>query len=476
MKKNKSILYTSGLITLPFIFCLSHSTSNETNTNINEENTKKEVFYEKLSKSISYDLSYKYKSKIFFNEYCEFKNGYVLFTNDQYYVIYNLIEKEISEFIYTNNLNKKKINENLYYIPIVGIVDYKNNNFYDLNDNLIKCNQKELVDILLNNYNYSYDNIDEEINEKAGYFDELVKYDTFSTWNKIYSSSSYKMPGSSVKNSPTVPFNDFSKFKLTENYWWWYERDSGTKVCYDDLNGETGLCEYIALINLVLYYNTFYRADLFKHSITMNYIETDEHNKANEKIFEGIITPRFKRDAIYNKTLTMTLYEKIKAIDIWLTSHYDKMVEYLVDSKVLGDYFNVESMNAIGWENLLRLFSISNEYEKYISDWFKNHNTPLLVGSGWFSHAFIVFGYNEKDGTCLINNLWGLPKGYNVSEVKVSEMFKTYGGYIYNISPKDNIKKKLEKIFYYEGEWIMPYKIDDSGYFIRGIDWDWGYY
>lgn len=476
MKKIKNIIYTTTAIALPVIFGLSHSTVDEINTNINERNTMKEVFYEKLSKSISYDLSYKYKSKIFFNEYCQFKNGYVLFTNDKYYVIYNLIENEISEFVFSNNLNKKKINENLYYIPIIGIVDYKNNNFYDLNDNLVKCNQSEIIEILLKKYDYSYETISKEIEEKAGYFDELVQYDTFSTWNKIYSPSSHKKSGSNIGHLPIVPFNDFGRFKLTENYWWWYERDSKNKVCYDELDSNTGLCEYIALINLVLYYNTFYRSDLLKHSVVMNYIETDTYNKTNEKIFNGIITPKFKKDGIHNKTLTMKLYEAIKVTDIWLTSHYYSMLKYLVEPKVLDKYFTIEEMYALGWENLFRLLSISNKYEEYIADWFKNHSTPLLVGSGIFSHAFIIFGYNEKDKTCLINNMWGRRDGYSVCEVKVGDIFKKYGGYIYNIRPRNNINKKLDKIFYHEGEWIMPYKIDDSGYFIRGLDWDWGYY
>ncbi|GAA5414771.1 putative cysteine peptidase [Ureaplasma ceti] len=342
-------------------------------------------------------------------------------------------------------------NENLIYGGRLGILKILENNRYstidskitkiyntqDLLKNALEIRNDIKPSIILNEYQKRKNIIDGELNKSL-------------------------MLPTNLTCAPFVPsnhshiyYNRYGKFNITYQVpysWWFASRDSWQDVGYVDThylgyNYTEGLCEYVALANIMLYEQLFIDSSLFTNSEFNKYFNENTNPNSIENT-----SPYFKQYAKSNPS-------KGLVYDLWKNANYSLNLTnggWLKESllKFLRQEDNSEAIHT--WE-------CNYKYGGYWRAWNSvTHGIPCILGSapysaqsphGWPYHAYTVYGYDNPTNCFLVTMDFGQP---DATSVLYSYYVGALGSYWVELHPKNNFNspsKNLKKVFYWNGNW-----------------------
>lgn len=231
------------------------------------------------------------------------------------------------------------------------------------------------------------------------------------------------------------------------HWWWWASRDTFKKIGYDDLSysnkGKTdclncGLCEYVALSNLLLFHELFSASGVFTEEQYKMYIEKT-YFYDNKVIEES--SPVFKNYSYSNpdNSLVKLLY------------NYTGKIQYIQQPYHFKTAVDKFMTNSTEKEKFDQLYKYGGFYQAW-NNVKKGIPVVLAVAEMWGSlnHALLAYGYDDKSDAFLVNYLWGSNK---TSKRLYSYYTYVWGSYFYALNPKSSVKHNpLKKVFLFKGK------------------------
>ncbi|BAP39747.1 putative cysteine peptidase [Metamycoplasma canadense] len=297
--------------------------------------------------------------------------------------------KKSNDFLLTNILTNQEINvKNIYLTKAINISDDK------------------IKDVLKKNLN----------------FRKKIKSKNISFKSKDYGNN---LPISDWKNSRELNVSTQVPFS-----WWFATRDSISSAGYDQL-GNYGLCEYVALSQLLLYTELFIRPDIFDYEQYNHYIF--ESNSDN--LYYS--SPEFKYH-YWNSTKKSLTYDLFKMGGEYLNLKTGNYYEYIVKQFIK----NKEVLNEL---------EFPHKFGGYYRAWESVKNgIPAILGVatlGGFNHAMIVYGYDDNSDMFLSSKCFGNSKE---NRILYSYYTKVWGSYYFSIKLKENKEfNNFKKAFIY---------------------------
>ncbi|MEX1815985.1 putative cysteine peptidase [Metamycoplasma hominis] len=227
---------------------------------------------------------------------------------------------------------------------------------------------------------------------------------------------------------------------MVKNSWWWATRNTMQKVGYvdqtflsDKYNDTSGLCEYVAISNILLYNELFNQSGIFTNEEFNDFFKYDNYDDSIENsspIF------RYYQYDHPDYSLVAKLWRLNKR---WLDFYAYNSYTYPID-KFLN---NKEAKNKYEYD-----YKKGAYYYKATEN-IKNNN-PVIVSTAKTMHAFIIYGYDEETQMVLLNWLWG----NNDSIVLVNYWKLAASGsplkIIFTMRPKANQNLVTKKLFNYK--------------------------
>lgn len=230
---------------------------------------------------------------------------------------------------------------------------------------------------------------------------------------------------------------------VIKNAWWWASRNTIEKIGYiqtrDFRPGESvGMCEYIALSNLLLYNELFTSSTIFTDEEFNKYFEL---SKGESDIFES--SPVFRNYGLKNpkESLPYKLWKlNNEKLNLWeISSYYLPVTRFMVGKMGSFIFESDYKIGAYYWKTIEHI---------------KNNN-PVIVTTTKTMHSFVVYGYDEKSEMLLINWLWGGRRSITLLNYwKLSESaspLKLF--YTLKTKPK-NFPTNFRKVFHYNNEYF----------------------
>ncbi|AZZ65564.1 hypothetical protein DMC14_002080 [Metamycoplasma phocicerebrale] len=335
----------------------------------------------------------------------------ILRKNEIFYISLGQLyfKQKLNDFIFINVLSNKKIRkEDITFSKAINILDSEIKNLkhknFNVRSKIIKQNFKS-------NISYRSKGNDKEF---------------------IWPSAKWK-DSRYLDVSTQVPYS-----------WWFATRNWTDASGYDQLNND-GLCEYVALSQLLLYTELFIRPNIFDYDQYNNYILESNSNDLYKS------SPLF-RYHYYNTDSN----KKSLAYDLFKLGG-----EYL--NLKTGNYYEIIVNKFIKYKNVLNDLEFPHKFGGYYRAWQSVKNgTPAILGvatlSG-FNHAMIVYGYDDDSNMFLASNCFGIPEE---NRILYSYYTKVWGSYYFSIKLKQDKKfNNFRKAFVYNGNKYTGKEIDN---------------
>ncbi|WP_353289984.1 putative cysteine peptidase [Ureaplasma ceti] len=276
--------------------------------------------------------------------------------------------------------------------------------------------------------------------------------------------------GFSLSNHSHLYYNKYGKFNITYQVpgsWWFASRNYHEYVGYIDTsylgyNYTEGLCEYIALANLMLYEQLFVDSSLFTEQYFNKYFKLNmyypdvEDNGPSFKQFDD----KHPKDGLVYKLWQNENYKLNLTNGGWLK---DSLLKFLKQEN------NSEAIHT--WE-------CNYKYGGYWRAWNSvTHGIPCILGSApldtqsvnsWLNHAYTVYGYDNPTSCFLVTMDFGQS---DATSVLYSYYVDAWGSYWLELHPKNNFNtpsKNLKKYFWWNNNWYTGPQINNI-IFTEGI-------
>ncbi|WP_373435820.1 putative cysteine peptidase [Metamycoplasma equirhinis] len=178
--------------------------------------------------------------------------------------------------------------------------------------------------------------------------------------------------------------------------WWWVTRNTTQKIGYTDQSllkdkyDDSGLCEYIAISNILLYNHLFKNSCIFTDEEFANYFDYGNYNETIQNS-----SPTFKYYQYNNpdNSLVAKLWRLNKR---WLNFYSYNSYTYSINKFLQGkDVFSKYEYD----------YKMGTYYYRTIEN-IRNDN-PVIVSTAKTMHAFIIYGFDSETQMVLLNWLWG---------------------------------------------------------------------
>lgn len=335
--------------------------------------------------------------------------------NTKYKLVINKTKKTINRFFKTQEKFNyiKEINNNYLYIQFkiyYAIVDKNNFEIIEIKKGYHTSNE---------NLIYSFPNFNEK-NE-----------------NKISTYSKNKYSPIDEDKLDTLP----NISNLVKDAWWWASRNTSQKVGYTDQDDlfdkydNSGLCEYIAMSNILLYNHLFKNSNIFTNEEFNEYFE---YNNYDNSLINASPTFKYYQYNEPNKSLVANLWRLNKRwVNFYAYSSYKYPINKFIKNKEAFNTYEYDYKGgAYYWRTTQNI----------------NNNNPVIVSTTKTMHSFIIYGYDEQTKMVLLNWLWG----DNDSIVLVNYWKLAAAGsalkIMFTMRPKSNSNLNTNKLFKYNGE------------------------
>lgn len=350
------------------------------------------------------------------------------------------------ETLITLEINWEQIDQSSFkakdidYIAPYGLL-YKQNGFYyklDSNDRIAQIDTMSNMSQIETNGKSISEIKEKAIKNRLNSFNRKSRRSVPDVNREIFSSVpnvSYKIP----------------------HAWWWASRDTNKEIGYYDvrygskgLKGvnhkdlnytNSGVCEYIAMSNLLLYHELFTTAGVFSDTQYNRYIDP---SPVSNSTIDGA-SPTFKNYNYNNPddSLARKLFDLNGELQrIQQPYHYKNTINKFMTDGYQNNYvFNdFEHLYKYGgfyraWENVKRGMPVVLTVAEM-------RLKPL-------NHAMIAYGYDDSTDTFLVNYLWG---DSNTSKKLYSYYTPVWGSYFYAMDFTNTTKYPLRKAFSYNGQ------------------------
>ncbi|GAA5414939.1 putative cysteine peptidase [Ureaplasma ceti] len=336
-------------------------------------------------------------------------------------------------------------NKNLIYGGCLGILQVLGHDKYctintkfpkiynteDLLKNIVEIRSDIKPSVIINEYKKRKDSIDNKLNKT------LLLPTTLT-------SASFK-----PNHHLHIYYNKYGKFNITYQvpYSWWFASRGDIQSaglidtkCLGYKNNE-GLCEYIALANLMLYEQLFINSSLFTTGKFNEYFKLTYGNNIIEDS-----SPIFKQYGFYNPSLGL-VYK------LWEDANFKLD---LTNGDVLKDSL-IKFLKQENNSKAIHTWECNYKYGGYWRAWNSvTHGIPCILGSapfnfqssyGWPAHAYTVYGYDTPTNCFLVTMNFG---DYRDTSVLYSYYVGAWGSYWLELHPKNNFNtpsKNLQKVF-----------------------------
>lgn len=221
--------------------------------------------------------------------------------------------------------------------------------------------------------------------------------------------------------------------------WWWASRNTKKKVGYTDQEllsdkyDDSGLCEYIAISNILLYNELFKHSGIFNEEEFKNYFE---YEKNNNSIINSSPTFKYYQYNHPDNSLVAKLWRLNKR---WLNfysynSYTYPINKFLNNKKIFSKYEYDYKQGAYYY---LTTKNILND-------------NPVIVSTAKTMHAFIIYGYDSKTQMLLLNWLWGSDDSIVLVNYWKLASSASPLKLIFTIKPKINQNLETKKLFKYK--------------------------
>ncbi|MDC4184035.1 putative cysteine peptidase [Mycoplasma bradburyae] len=432
-----------GVTALPSI---STSSSNANEGFKNETELKEFLIDSEVGRLIR--ISNNYQSLKVVKEIKDIKgNEYILIGTDN---LFSIVDTNlyISNEIHQEKINDEWLKYDLYYSKSFGLLKRINENkFLSLYSN----NEISKDDLSLADQPLEIDNISEFKEKQLAKRDKEIKYKWFRS-----------REANIIFDKNNTPYNYDGRFSVSHTvpYAWWFatRNDIESAGCMDlsDVgvppSKKIGLCEYIALSQILLYNHLFVDGSIFTDYEYNKYIKdanewTKEHWEDTSPVFRNLY-----KGAQYTDSLTYKLYKSGgEKLDLKTTIIYGKMF----------DSFNLKERNSwVGYG------SIAGYYKAWQS---VRRGIPVILGAApirlpnnpnnWFDHAYLMYGYDDSSDMFLGSMCWGQ---FNSNRFLYSYYNNCWGSYYYTIeSTKQKKDRKQPKAFKYKNNWYTGNEINN---------------
>ncbi|WP_152541418.1 putative cysteine peptidase [Metamycoplasma hyosynoviae] len=290
---------------------------------------------------------------------------------------------------------------------------------------------------------------------KRGYIEKSrkFKYSIFKRPSKL----SKKF--SRVRRATFVPEED-DKLSLIPNIshtlkesWWWASRNNEKRVGYTDQTylhdrlygkwGDSGLCEYVAISNLLLYNELFKIGGLFTDEQFNEYFDY-EINPTNIKYSSP--TFRYYQNKFPNYSLVAKLWRlNNRKVDFYSYNGYTLPINEFMKDKIAFEKYEYEyKKGAYYWRTVENI----------------KKNNPVIVSTAKTRHAFVIYGYDEDEEMLLLNWLWG-----DKDSIVLVNYWKLAAAasalkIFFTVKPSDGFEYRTKKLFKYENKFYTGEEIN----------------
>ncbi|WP_426460969.1 putative cysteine peptidase [Mycoplasma hafezii] len=176
-----------------------------------------------------------------------------------------------------DNLLEFENNQNLFYIPTIGIVEKINNLQYKSVIDETIFDYEQIKDFIVNidNSKSQFIKVDEykkrqlELNDFSSFYRSFFVF-PIDPYERVTDAYIWRGSKETFASTPNVS-------NLTEHAWWWLSRDSEQRIGYDEPRTGGGWCCYHELANLLLYNEIFKYPGLFSDSEYKRFITNDQN-------------------------------------------------------------------------------------------------------------------------------------------------------------------------------------------------------
>ncbi|UUM20349.1 hypothetical protein NPA13_02755 [Mycoplasma sp. 2045] len=399
MKNTKLILsiFTTGVIALPTV---SVSVNNNVVPKQKDENEMKQFLVDSEIARLSRLSGKTQKFKIVKEIKDIQNNSFLLIATDEMFSVVNA-NIYTSNQIHYETIKDEWLNSEIIYDRRFGLLKLEDENTYKSLYNESKILKSDLLST------YKEDELCEIEEFKQNQLlkrEKEIRYSKYKTKTEPWvdynlNRTNYNYDGH-FKVSSTVPYA-----------WWFATRNNYESAGYIDLKpegaprGRRGLCEYVALSQLLLYNHLFVDGTVFTQDQYNKFIKEAPQN--NIRHWEHT-SPVFKykysyhhEDNVqykdYKKSLTYHLYQLADGqINLKTPNYY----------RLAFDRFNKNERSS--WDNY-------GKYGGYYRAWENvKKGIPVILGiapctysNGWPDHAYLMYGYDDNSDMFLGSMCWG---------------------------------------------------------------------
>ncbi|MFV8469506.1 putative cysteine peptidase [Mycoplasma sp. SK341A] len=428
MKKHIKLLLgmsTSLILALPNI---SMNISNNVNTVEKEESEIKKFLVDSEIGRLS-RLSGEPQKIRFLKEIKDVKNNiFLLIATEKMFSIVDA-NSYVSSEIHYEKLNDEVLKLDLTYDRSFGLLRQKDKNTFVSVNNGNEISRTMLLEV--------YKPV--ELND----INEFRKNQLIKRENEI-KYSQFKSKEADINfdlNRTNYNYDGRFRVSYTVPYAWWfatrnnYESSAYIDLGYEGKTGMIGLCEYVALSQLLLYNHLFIDGTIFTDDQYAKFIK--DPDQTSIKYWEDT-SPVFKNIwpwEQFKNCLTYTLYELAdKSLNLHTSNYYWYMF----------DKFNQKEPKS--WQSY-------GKYGGYYRAWESIKNgTPVILGIApykhWYNHAYLMYGYDDASDMFLGSMCWGSEKS---NTILYSYYNGAHGSYYYTIkNTKPEYNRTQPRVFKYK--------------------------
>ncbi|MEA4162348.1 putative cysteine peptidase [Mycoplasma sp. 4404] len=440
MKNTKLILsiFTTGVIALPTV---SASINNNVDPKQKDENEMKQFLVDSEIARLSRLSGKTQKFKIVKEIKDIQNNSFLLIATDEMFSVVNANIYTSNEIHY-ETIKDEWLNSEIIYDRWFGLLKLEDENTYKSLYNESKILKSDLLST------YKEDELREIEEFKQNQLlkrEKEIRYSKYKTKTEPWvdydlNRTNYNYDGH-FKVSSTVPYA-----------WWFATRNNYESAGYVDLKpegaprGRRGLCEYVALSQLLLYNHLFVDGTVFTQDQYNKFIKEAPQNNI---IHWEHTSPVFKykysyhhEDNVqykdYKKSLTYHLYQLADGqINLKTPNYY----------RLAFDRFNKNERSS--WDNY-------GKYGGYYRAWENvKKGIPVILGiapctysNGWPDHAYLMYGYDDNSDMFLGSMCWGQEKRNTILYSYYNGAWGSYYFTIGSLKPKN--ARKQPRLFKYK--------------------------
>ncbi|MEA4333634.1 putative cysteine peptidase [Mycoplasma sp. 1232] len=430
MKNTKLILsiFTTGLIALPTV---SVSINNNVDPKQKDENEMKQFLVDSEIARLSRLSGKTQKFKIVKEIKDIQNNSFLLIATDEMFSVVNANTYTSNEIHY-EAIKDEWLNSEIIYDRWFGLLIQKDEDTYESIYSDKKISKSDLLSIYKADELHKVEEFKQNQISKREKEIRYSKSKTKEAWVDLdLNRTNYNYDG--IFNvSSTVPYA-----------WWFATRNNNESAGYVDLkregypNRKAGLCEYVALSQLLLYNHLFVDGTIFTQTQYDQFIK--EAPRYNIKHWEDT-SPVFKHEYPYDgykKSLTYHLYELAdKQRDLKTPNYY----------RLAFDRFNKNQRSS--WDNYGKFGGYYKAWENV------KKGIPVILGAapfpsnGWHDHAYLMYGYDDNSDMFLGSMCWGQEKRNTILYSYYNGAWGSYYFTIGSLKPKN--ARKQPRLFKYK--------------------------